>query len=61
MSSGGSSHPDPPPGFTVTSGAKRTLGIQYEAIKRANRSWGAFPWGNKSSMGKLAGPFRWLR
>ena len=31
MSSGASSHPDPPPGFTVTSGANWTLGYQYEA------------------------------
>jgi hypothetical protein len=31
MSSGGSSHPDPPPGFTVTSGANWTLDYQYEA------------------------------
>ena len=32
MSSGGSSHPDPPPGFTFTSGANWILGIQYDAM-----------------------------
>jgi hypothetical protein len=33
MSSGESSHPAPPPGFTVTSGANQILSIKYEAAR----------------------------
>ncbi len=74
MSSGGSSHPDPPPGFTVTSGANWTLDIQYAwGVQGGSGGMGSPGSGgfrgvappgqqgqHRASIDKMSGPFSWL-